>query len=195
MLIIKKGGICWRLSPLFPAMLVVLLCFESMSFMGICVAAAFWHECGHLLCMLLFGKTPKNITIGIFGMRMEQDRRALLSYVQNVMVSLSGPIFNGIAAVAAYSCEMESLMTVHTVLMVFNLLPLSMLDGGQVLYSIFALHMPTEKAEKVTRGISVVCLAILYFFGFAVLWVSGYNASMLITAVYLTAWMFFSRND
>ena len=195
MLTVKKYGVSWSLSPLFPAMLVMLLGFDSMSYIGLCVAAAFWHECGHLLCMLLFDKMPQSITIGIFGMRMEQDRRQLLSYGENIAVSLAGPLFNGIALVAACACRLESLVVVHAVLMGFNLLPLSMLDGGQVLYSIMALHTSSENAEKKLRNISFVCLVILYFGGFAVLFLSGYNVSLLITAVYLTAWMFFSRND
>ena len=195
MLTVKKGGICWRLSPLFPALLVIMLGFESMAFIGRCVAAAFWHESGHLLCMLLFHKTPKSITIGMFGMRMEQDRRQLLSYRQNICVSLAGPLLNGIGVLVANSCGATELAVVHTALMVFNLLPLSMLDGGQVLYGVLALHKATENAVKIMHHISVSCLVFIYFCGFVVLLVSGYNLTLLMTAVYLTAWMFFSRND
>ena len=195
MLTVEKGGVCWRLSPLFPAMLVMMLCFEPMAFIGRCVAAAFWHESGHLLCMLLFHKTPRSITIGMFGMRMEQDIRQLLSYRQNIVVSLAGPMLNGIGVLVANSCGATELAVVHTALMGFNLLPLSMLDGGQALYSVLALHNPTEKAEKMMRRISVFCLVFIYFCGFAVLFVSGYNPTLLMTAMYLTAWMFFSRND
>ena len=195
MLTVEKGGIHWRLSPLFPALLVMMLCFESMAFMGRCVAAAFWHESGHLLCMILFRKMPQSITIGMFGMRMEQDRRHLLSYRQNIVVSLAGPLLNGVGILLANYFGAAELMVIHTVLMVFNMLPLSMLDGGQILYSVLALHASAEKASKIMRCISIGCLVILYFCGFIVLLVSEYNLTLLLTAVYLTAWMFFSRND
>jgi len=80
-------------------------------------------------------------------------------------------------------------------LMLFNLLPLSMLDGGEVVYSLLALYFDPTHAARLLRYVSYGLLCMLYTAGMAVLLGSGYNVSLLLTALYLTAWMFFNRND
>ncbi len=194
MLTADWGGIRWRLSPLFPALLVVLLSFEAAAPVGRCVAAAFWHESGHMLAMLCCRRRPRSVTLGAFGIRMEQDATHPLSYTQNIAVSLAGPLMNGMAAALTWRTA-PALCGVHLTLMVFNLLPLSMLDGGEVVYSLLALHLDPAKAARLLRYISYGLLCLLYAAGLAVLFGSGYNLSLLLTALYLTAWMFFNRND
>lgn len=193
MLTADFGGIRWRISPLFPALLVILLSFEQAAPIGRCVAAAFWHECGHMAAMLLCRRRPREMVVGAFGIRMEQDPALPLSYRQNILVSLSGPAVNGLAAAILHS--FPELCGVHLTLMVFNLLPLSMLDGGEVVYSILALHIDPARASRYLRRFSYVLLFFLYTAGFCVLLYSGYNISLLLTAIYLTAWMFFHGND
>lgn len=195
MLSAKFGGIRWQISPLFPALLVVLLSWEAAAPVGRCVAAAFWHESGHILAMLLCKAHPRSITLSAFGIRMEQDGACTLSYRQNIAVSLSGPLMNGLGAVAAFLGRFPAVGSVHLGLAVFNLLPLSMLDGGQVLYSALALHLSPSRAAGICRRLTVVLLCFLYTAGFLVLFSSGYNLSLLLTAAYLTAWMFFGEND
>ena len=195
MLAIDIGGIRWRISPLFPALLVVLLSWEKAAPVGRCVAAAFWHESGHMLAMLCCRCRPRSITIGAFGIRMEQNSKQSLGYRQNILVSLAGPAMNALAAVAALSLRAVELAAVHLALMTFNLLPLSMLDGGQVLYCVLALRLDPVRASRILRIISYALLLLLYTAGFTFLLISGYNISLLLTALYLTAWMFFNGND
>ena len=195
MLSVRLGGVRWQLSPLFPALLVVLLSAPAAAPVGRCVAAAFWHESGHILAMALCGARPRAVTLGAFGIRMEQDDACTLSYRQNIAVSAAGPLMNFLGAAAVFLFRCPAIGGVHLGLAVFNLLPLSMLDGGQILYSCLALHISPSRAADVCRCLTVGCLLILYTGAFLVLFSSGYNVSLLVTAVYLTVWLFFGEND
>lgn len=98
MLKFRLGGVEWRLSLLFPAAVVVLLTLDGSGTAAWCLAASVMHEGGHFLMLLLCGGKPAVVAAGIFGVRIEQDGRARLSYARNLLVSLAGPAVNMLSA-------------------------------------------------------------------------------------------------
>ena len=97
MLKFRLWGTEWACSLLFPATVVVLLTLDTGGMAGWCLAASVMHEAGHFLMLLACGGRPARVSIGIFGVRVEQDVHAPIGYGKNVWVSLAGPLVNGLS--------------------------------------------------------------------------------------------------
>ena len=54
------------------------------------LVAVFFHECGHILFLLLTGGRLKGVRVGIFGITLKADYPP--SYPAKILISLGGPI-------------------------------------------------------------------------------------------------------
>lgn len=180
-------GIPCRFSLLFPAMVAVSVTLDPSTLTVWCLAASLMHETGHFIALLFFDCKPRRISLGLFGMRVEQDPTKRLGYRQDALVSLAGPAVNLVTfCILSFTRGNEAAALVHLTLGVFNLLPIEPLDGGQVLYCVFATHMDEESARKWILRVSVVTLLPIAAAGFFVLVMSGYNFTLLAVSLYLS---------
>ncbi len=187
MLELRIGGVFCRFSLLFPAMVAVAVTLDPSVFSLWCLAASFMHEAGHFIALLAFDCKPQRISIGLFGMRVEQDPAKRLGYRQNALVSLAGPAVNLVTfCILSFFHGNEAAAMVHLVLGVFNLLPIEPLDGGQALYCLMVLRMEEETARKWVLRVSVITLFPIAAAGFFVLAMSGYNITLLAVSLYLS---------
>lgn len=188
-------GTRWRVSLLFPAAVVVLLTLDTSGMAAWCLAASAMHEGGHFLALMLCGGRPASISIGLFGIRMEQDARAPLSYGRQMLVALAGPAVNLIACMLLYwlSEGWTAPAGVHAALAILNLLPVEALDGGQALFCLLAPHMEEGKLQKLLLAVSVCTILPLAAAGFYMLLRSGYNFTLLAVSVYLMFLLLFKQ--
>ena len=194
MIELRVRGIAIRLSLLFPAAVVLLLTLDKSGIPAWCVAASLLHEGGHFAAMMLFGCKPSAIRMGIFGVRVEQNPAAPVSYGQNIVISLAGPMVNLLCFGAAYAAGGACIPAmVHLVLALFNLLPVEPLDGGQALFCLLAMHMEAERAERLVFLVSFAAVVPLAGVGFTLLLRSGYNFTLLLVSVYLGLLLLFKR--
>ena len=134
MLELRIGGIPCRFSLLFPAMVAVTVTLDSTTLSVWCLTASLMHEMGHFIALLFFDCKPRRISVGLFGMRVEQDPARRLAYRQDALVSLAGPAVNLVTfCILSLTKGNEAAALVHLTLGAFNLLPIEPLDGGQVL--------------------------------------------------------------
>ncbi len=187
MLEFRLLGTRWTCSLLFPAMVVVLLTLDTGGMALWCLAASAMHEMGHFAALLLCGGRPALIAVGIFGVRVEQDRHAPLGYGKNLVVSLTGPAVNALSCLLLLLCGAADTapFMVHGTMAMMNLLPVEPLDGGQALFCALAPHMDEPKAERIVLAVSVLTILPLAAAGFYVLLRSGYNISLLAVCGYL----------
>ena len=195
MIEIAAGGTRIRLSLLFPAMLVVLTVLDSSGMSVWCIVASVMHEMGHFAALLAFNARPAIINVGIFGIRVEQAPQTSLSYRQNRIVSLAGPLVNLITFLVLTATGGIKAAMVHAVLAFFNLLPVESRDGGQALYCSLAMYMDAARAEQVVTAVSVFTVLPLAAAGFYILIVSGYNFSLLAVCLYLCLLLLFKRKS
>lgn len=187
MLELRIGGVLCRFSLLFPAMVAVAVTFDPSTFSLWCLAASLMHEMGHFIALLALDCKPKCLSVGLFGMRVEQDPARRLGYRQNALASLAGPAVNLVTfCILSFIQGNETAALVHLTLGIFNLLPIEPLDGGQALYCLLALRMEEEPAQKWVLRISVVTLFPIAAAGFFVLVMSGYNITLLAISLYLS---------
>ena len=194
MLELRIHGVDFRLSLLFPAAIVVLLSLDSSGLPLWCVAASAMHEAGHFLALYALGSRPAVISVGVFGVRVEQAPSSRLGYGGSLLVALAGPLVNLLTfAVLAVAVGMNAPALIHLTMGVFNLLPIGPLDGGQALYFFLAGRMEEERCERLEQIVSVSVLIPLATAGFYVLIRSGYNFTLLAVSFYLGLLLLFKR--
>ncbi len=149
-----------------------------------CIAAAGLHELGHLLMMRYYGVRTRAISLRLFDVLIEADRppddRADLG------ITLGGAVANlFFAAVsAAFS---RSLMIANLALGIFNLLPVMSLDGGHLLFLLLSRRFLPKTCTIILKITTFLLLIPLMTAGFAILFRSGYNYSLLAVSLYLLA--------
>lgn len=154
---------------------------------------ALLHELGHLLTIFLFKIPVDEISLQIFGasIRLKGDIR--ISYSQEILISLSGPAANLLAALitglflyAGFNTRiMELICVFNIVIAIFNLLPIGSLDGGRTLECILYRRLQYSTVQKVTDIVSAVTIFPLSVAGVIAVIDTGYNVTLIIAAVYL----------
>ena len=118
------------------ALLFFLFQRDGTGLTRLSLAAALWHECGHLLVYrLLYGEWPP-MRLQFTGFSLEG--RAL-SRKQDIWVTLAGPAANFLASLAFWSAAQRqagyglyACAAVNLWVGAFNLLPVSPLDGRRI---------------------------------------------------------------
>ena len=184
-------GIRCRVSLLFPALVTALLLSQPDGLAVSCLLASLIHEGGHLLAMVAAGVPPRACTLGAFGMRMNIDNQ-LVNYKKNLLISLAGPLTNGVVAVILFWLHAYDAAMVHLVLAVLNLLPTAALDGGEILrcgLCLMGLDRCTRWALRLSSVLVLLPLAAISGW----LFVQEKNWTLLIVSAYLVVMVFFSE--
>jgi Peptidase family M50. len=131
------------------------------------------HEIGHLIAFYIVGSKPKSISVSLCGIRLVPSGR-ILSRRKELFTLAAGPLFNLLTALIFWKTKSAAMISLA--LMLFNLFPISPLDGGRML----SLYLP----QKLCRGISIVFLTLCLAFGAYLAFAHG-NYSLIITSIYL----------
>ncbi len=188
-----------HVSFLFAVSVTLMLILDDSGAAAITLAACFLHESGHLVCLLLCGAAPRQVSLGIFGMRIDRASSISLSLRQEALVCLAGPFFNLLAVLlclAFYRAADGRLalpLQANLALALFNLLPIEPLDGSQTLYFLLCLRREEAEAKRACMLLSYFLVVPLILFGVILLVKSGYNFTLLAVSVYLFALLFFKK--
>ena len=161
----------------FVAVITLMLVIFPESLAAVCFLMCILHEAGHLTAMLLCGKRAQEIHLGYFGMKIVTDKR-LLSPVRDAVVAFAGPLVNLVISAIFYAVCKKDIATLSLSLGIFNLLPVTMLDGGHIISAFF----PDNKLHRV---LSLVCSFILLGIGIFVAAYTRENFTIMIAALYL----------
>ena len=150
----------------------------------------FLHELGHMLAAQLVGVEVKSIVIWLLGGLTNLSRKAEKPF-HHLIISAAGPLVN---VILAFLCVLFylfisflimpnfqneglflwaqtfvnlffSLTLVNLILIVFNILPIYPLDGGNILHSIMEMLFGKSNADLITLVISIPILLGLVIFG------------------------------
>lgn len=161
----------------FVAVITLMLVLFPESQAAVCFLFCVLHETGHLTAMLLTGKKAEKIKLGYFGMKIVTDKHFLPPFKESIIAS-SGPLINLVLFFLLYNAGKTDYATINLGLAVFNLLPVTMLDGGHIISAFF----PDSKIHK---ALSLACAVILFIVGAAVAVYTKENFSIIIVALYL----------
>ncbi len=171
---------------------MAFVCIYDKQKLFLCsILSAFWHELGHIVAMYMVGMQVNKISLRAFGVDMVIKEKHL-SKSKQVVVLISGAFFN-ILAILFFCLLLKSkacnifnhLILCNFVLAIFNLLPIPVLDGGQVAYVLLSGVASDILARKIVDIISYIILSILFFIGVLLIIKCRYNFSLLLTSIYL----------
>lgn len=194
---VKIGGITCRLSLLFPAVLLFLLWWDPSGLVLFGFVAAMLHELGHgLMCIVLHHK-PRELMISFFGMRLTWSDGYRLSYRDEGLIALSGPLMNIACAGILHALNMpRPYILFHLALAVVNLLPIAPLDGERVAFALLgSVGFSQDRIKAILRVVSQGCFLMLVLLGVAVCMHSGHNATLLLFALYVGFLMLFHKGN
>ena len=178
------------ISFLFCAVLCFMLVVDRTGLMIPTLFAVFIHESGHLLAMWAADCQPHAIRLiptSVQIVRGFSPKRG-----GEIAITICGPAANlvifGVLAANYLIFNSEQSLTfaiLNFAIAVFNLLPVSGLDGGTMLSAAIAHFTDIYRAERIVRIITAIFACLAFLLG-VYLWVSGtVNISVFIVAAYL----------
>lgn len=169
-------------TPSFFLMLGGALLLGAVEVLPLISLAALLHEMGHLLALRVFGVGVEGIYFTAFGMEIRADTR-FLPYQKDILCTLAGPLVNLLSAVVLARLAGDYLLAGANLLEgVFNLLPLTGLDGARALHLLLSWCFDPIRADRICRMVEVVC-AVLLAVGSLYLMVCWHTGGFLLVAV------------
>ena len=155
---------------------LIIFGFDTVSIAILTIVCALIHEIGHLAVLCVLKKNNSKIPHGkIFGFRISVKD---LSYKEEMLVALGGPLINFAIAVLSFVCaSVNKNMTdylhifgfLNIMTMISNLLPISGYDGYKTIEACAMIFFDDPfKVKKVLSVLSflfssIMCFVALYF--------------------------------
>lgn len=147
---------------------------------ALCAAAV--HELGHLAAVYALGGRVCRLRLTAAGAELRLE--GTMSYGRELLCALAGPLVNLLLAFGAAQLRAVVFAGLNLVLGLFNLLPLSVLDGGKALSCGASVLFGPESARCLLRWTDWVLAAALLLCGGVMLWGGG-NVTLLIVGAWL----------
>lgn len=173
----KLRNISIEISFWFVAVIALMLTLFPESQAFYCFVFCIIHECGHLLTMLFLQRKVTSIKFGYFGIKIFTDKK-FLPEMKEAAIASGGPVINLFAASILFIAGQENFAIMNLALAFFNLLPVSILDGGHILSALFP-------ESKTVKTLSILCSVSLLVLGIILAVYSKKNFTLLIVSLYI----------
>ncbi len=186
------GKLRFKVHPLFFIVGIYFVATGKVYSFLVYTLCALIHEIGHSISAQKCGYKLVNVTLMPFG-AIVTGEISNMSYVDEIKVSLAGPLLNlsiSIALVAVWWVFPETYpytelaVTAGLALCIINLLPVFPLDGGRILLCSLSTFLSRKTAVLICKIIGVI-----FFLGFLALYVLslfvGGNPSLLLFAIFM----------
>ena len=190
MISIKIFGINFAVSVGFVGLICLMLYVDRVGLMLPTMLAVTLHEAGHLIALLAFKSKPQSVELKVGTVAIIGD--FTLSSNQRLIMLASGSGFNFLLFITFYcfycffkSSRLLNFSLVELVVGALNFLPVTGLDGGEILHLILLKFLKSKVANAVAFVISLVTVLIIITFGFYVLTDTKSNISLIIFGIYL----------
>lgn len=160
--------------------------------------SAMLHEFGHLFCMNFFGYKVEVINFGFLNADIVsnqiEDKKYRLILFSGCLVNFLIAFVFGILF-ALYNITLFKIIAYQNMgLGIFNLLPISNLDGGEIFCTFLKSKYGESIAWKVLNIVSLIFVIPIFVIGFYVLINSRYNFSLFLLSLYLISYILFKED-
>ena len=187
---IKLFGIKICISYWFVVIITIMLFSDRSGLVLPTICFALLHEAGHLIAMKILNCKPGEIVLS--PGKIEIKNNAFCGLAGEALILLSGPLINLIFSSVFYIifCIFGSDIpliwsAVSLVMAVYNMLPITGLDGGRILYLLLNLLFGIKTAEVVVKTVSFLTAILILCYGIYSLHTQNDNLSLLIFGCYL----------
>ncbi len=180
----------------FALLMAVLLACDKTGMMSVSVIAVVLHELGHLAVLYYQKCPPQKIKLQLIGVGITQTR-LLTDLKSEALVAAAGPAANLITSFSLLPfidlSFPAALCAAGIVIGGFNLLPLTGLDGGDVLRCLLSMKLQGGLVNIITKAVNAVVILLIASFGIFLFVSDNRNPTMLIAAVYLAIYVIIKR--
>lgn len=176
MLRFKLFGVDIRIDFWFVAVVTFFLLTDQSGVSVIALICCFLHELGHLVTFFAVGYTPQALIFELTGIRLVKPVQEL-THGREAIVQAAGSLVNFLCFLL-FAHTMDEInqwsifATAHLLLAIFNLLPLTALDGGKLLELFCLRFFSEERTEQITAAADLLTTLGLFLFS-ALLFFSG----------------------
>lgn len=175
----------------FLLLLAFIIAINGIKIVFLTYTACFLHELGHIIALKLCKCDIKKIRFLAVGLQIESNRLNNIGVLKQIFVFSSGVLINlflvylshflAYKGIRSYDFFIFSALNFY--LLVLNLLPISILDGGQILRIILNKIFKTDKACRIFDEISFLTTILLILFSFSLIFKGNY--AFFVTSIYL----------
>ena len=177
-----------KMSRLCVLLIFIATIIGKFSEVLIVYASVLMHECAHLFVCKKLKVPTLYMAITPYGMELKLKRLATPS--EQIKISLAGPMLNLFLFLTGYAILMlgvcHHLLSFFTsanfILMFFNLLPCSPLDGGEIFKSLMSKKYGILNSYKILYRATKIFGAVFFIFG-AIFFYHRLNITLLIIAM------------
>jgi len=184
---VLRIGISGAGALLWAGMYLLLTPWEFLSL----AAAVIMHELGHILVLCILDGGVDALCLTGTGLRIDCLR--CLKPWEEICAALAGPMFGLLWCVCAWSLGFILSCRLSAVLTIFNLLPLSYLDGGRALFGAIGLIISKKKAESICKFFDTAISVLFCGLGMYCA-VKGLGAGVAVIAGWLVLFTYQKRN-
>lgn len=179
--------------PFFLLVLPVMFLVGYLKEFLIIFISILLHELGHIAVARIFGRRSYLIKILPVGLNASIEEGTYSSW-RRLIVYISGPFVNILLfvlclAVNPYylfgSDNMHFFILVNIYLAVFNMIPISPLDGGRILREILSVRFGLFQASIYLRRFSVFISFLFIFLGIFQFISTKHNFSLILIGIYI----------
>lgn len=179
------------ISFLFSAVIAFMIATDRTGLVIPTLFSVLLHEVGHLIFMWIFECEPKSIKLVPASISITRGISA--KKYGDLLISLAGPMVNLIMFCSLYvnflitkSAFSLDCALINLAFFIFNMLPVSGLDGGTVLKIILSKKFKDPlKAERIVRIITLAVGLLVSIIGITLIINGELNISVFIVAIYI----------
>ena len=178
------------ISFLFCATVSLMLALDRTGLIIPTLFAVLIHETGHLFAMWASDCAPKEIRLIPASVQIIEKYGTPSK--KQAWIIISGPLANIAIGAALYinfylnSSRFSAVFALlNAVMAIFNLLPVSGLDGGRLIELLLSLKIGDYAAGRTVNIITIIMAIVLFFIGIMLVIRGNANLSVFIVALYL----------
>ena len=162
-----------KIDVLFVAIVIIFGVFGYLADFSIFVVSIMFHELSHIIGAKGYGISLESIHVLPFGCRQYFSKVDGMTYSQEIVISILGPITNLFIAAVILLCNIKlntllglsKAIEINLILAAINLFPALPLDGGRIFRAVLSKVFKRTTANKVVSMIGMIFGAALLILG------------------------------
>lgn len=166
----------------YVAILTAILIIDKSGGIFCCFLASFFHEVGHLISLFFLKQKVEEVKFSVFDIQIKSNH--YLDYKRELIIILSGVASNFVLFIFFYRI-LPLFATANLFIGIFNILPVSTLDGGQAIFLLISRFISRKKSVIIINILTIIVSIPFFTIGIIILLNTKYNFSFLLLGIYL----------